>query len=71
MKRLEVTTPNQHPVLPPPPPPAAPWYMEVSRPGIESELQLQPVPQPRQHQILNPLHWASDQTCAEEITLDS
>ena len=29
--------------------------MEVLRPGMESELQLRPTPQLRQHQILNPL----------------
>ena len=30
--------------------------MEVSRPGIESELLLQPTPQLQQSQILNPLY---------------
>ena len=36
--------------------------MEVPRPGIESELQLKPMPQLQQHQILNPLHWTRAQT---------
>ena len=31
-------------------------HMEVPRPGTESELQLQPMPQLQQCQILNPLH---------------
>ena len=35
----------------------------VSRPGIRSELQLQPKPQLRRCQILNPLCQAGDQTC--------
>ena len=51
-------------------------HMEVPGPEVESELQLQPIPQPqqcqictllgsmRQHQILNPLRKARDrQTC--------
>ena len=32
------------------------WPMEVPGLGIESETQLQPAPQLRPHQILNPLH---------------
>ena len=40
--------------------------------GIESELQLQPIPQLQQHRILNPLHWTWDQTCrATKTTLSS
>ena len=35
-----------------------PWYMEVPRPGIEFESQLQPTPQLQQHRILNPLHYS-------------
>ena len=35
----------------------------VPRPGIRSELQLQPKPQLWQHRILNPLYWARDRTC--------
>ena len=31
------------------------WHMEVSRPGIKSQPQLTPMPQPRQSWILNPL----------------
>ena len=48
--------------------------MEVSRAGIESELQLQPVPQLLsvsqlwQCWILNPPHWAGDQTCTSIVT---
>ena len=34
----------------------------VPSPGIESELQVRPTPQPQQHQILNPLSEARDQT---------
>ena len=37
-----------------------PWHMEVPRPGIKSEPQLQPMPQLWQRQILYPLHWARD-----------
>lgn len=33
-----------------------PQHMDVPRPGIESELQLQPTPQVQQCQILNPLY---------------
>ena len=29
--------------------------MEDPRPGVELDLQLRPMPQPRQHEILNPL----------------
>ena len=40
-------------------------------PGIESEPQLQPTPQLRQHQILNPLRSARDRTHdASETPLD-
>ena len=39
-------------------------HMEVSRPGIKSKLELRPMPQLLQHRILNPLHWARDQTRA-------
>ena len=38
------------------------WHMEVPRPGVALELQLRPVPQLRQYQILNPLSKARDQT---------
>ena len=41
---------------------ATPVYMEVPRLGVESELQLQPTPQPQQCLILNPLSEAGDQT---------
>ena len=34
----------------------SPWHVQVPRPGIESELQLQTAPQLWQHQILNLLH---------------
>ena len=37
---------------------------EIPGPGIESKPQLQPTPQLQQHQILNALHWAKDQTHA-------
>ena len=37
-----------------------PWHLEVPRLGVESELQ--PMPQPQQHGILNPLSKAMDQT---------
>lgn len=30
------------------------WHMKVSGPGIESEPQLQPMPELQQHQILDP-----------------
>ena len=43
-------------------------HMKVPGPGIESEPQLQPVPQLRQHWILNPLCWAGDQTFASAAT---
>ena len=39
-------------------------HTEVPRPGTESELQLWPMPQPLQCQILNPLRQAGDWTCA-------
>ena len=45
-----------------------PQRMEVPRPGIESKLQLRPMPQPRQHQILKALHWAGDPTYALAVT---
>ena len=38
--------------------------MEVPRLGAESEVQLRPMPQPQQYQILNPLHWAAGWTSA-------
>ena len=37
--------------------------MEIPKPGVESALQLGPMPQPWQRQILNPLSQARDQTC--------
>lgn len=47
------------------------WHMEIPRLGIESKLQLQPVPQLQQHQILNPLCLAGVQThTATETMLD-
>ena len=45
-----------------------PQHMEVPRPGVESELQLQSMPQLWQHQILNPLYQAGDQTHASATT---
>ena len=45
-----------------------PWHMEFPSPGMEPKLQLQTTPQLRQHQILNPLHWAGDQTHASADT---
>ena len=39
-----------------------PWHMEVPSLEVKSELQL-PIPQPWQHQILNPLSKARDRTC--------
>ena len=39
-----------------------PWDLEFPGPGIESELELRPAPQLQQCRILNPLHWAGDQT---------
>ena len=36
------------------------WHMEVPGLGVESELQLQPTPQPQQHGILYPLSEARD-----------
>ena len=36
--------------------------MEVPRPGTESQPQRRPSPQLQQHQILNPLHQAGNQT---------
>ena len=41
---------------------AHPWQVEMSHPGIKSELELQPTPQLQQHGILNPLCQARDQT---------
>lgn len=43
-------------------------WKEVSRPGIEFELQLQRMPQVWQCQILNPLHQARDQTGNTTVT---
>ena len=37
-----------------------PWLMEIPGPGSKSKSQLQPVPQLRQRQILNPLRKARD-----------
>ena len=45
-----------------------PWHVEVSRPGIESHLQLWPIPQLQQHWILKPLCWAGVWTCASIVT---
>ena len=42
--------------------------MEGLRPGIESELQLQPESQLQQRWILNPLHWAWDRTHTSAAT---
>ena len=42
--------------------------MAVPRPGTESELQLQPTPQPQQCQIRNPLRWAGDLTHTSTAT---
>ena len=42
--------------------------MEVSGPGIKFKLELQPMPQPQQHQILNPLCQAGDGTGASTET---
>ena len=39
----------------------------IPRPGIRSELQLQPVPQLWQCQILNPLCWTGDRTCVPTL----
>ena len=36
--------------------------MDIPRRGVESELHLQPTPQPQQHQIPNPLSEARGQT---------
>ena len=38
------------------------WHVEVPGPGRESEPQLQPMPQLRQHPILNLLCWTRDRT---------
>jgi len=45
-----------------------PWCVEVPGPGTESEPQLRPTPQLQQHQILNRLPQAEDQTCASTAT---
>ena len=45
-----------------------PGHMEVPGPGIESKSELRPRPQLQQHQILNPLCWAGDQTSASTET---
>ena len=39
-----------------------PWHMEVPKLGMEQEQYLQPIPQPQQRQILNPLSEARDRT---------
>ena len=39
-----------------------PWHIEVLGPGIESELQLQFMPQLLWHRILNPLHHSGNYT---------
>ena len=39
-----------------------PQHVEISGPGIKSELQLQPMLHLQQHWILNPLCWAGDKT---------
>ena len=41
--------------------------MEVPRPGIETELQLQAMPELQKHQIFNPLVWL-DQACTSAKT---
>ena len=46
-----------------------PRGMEVPGPGVKFELQLQPRPQLRQLQILNPLRGAGDQTCTPAETM--
>ena len=43
-------------------------YMEIPQPGIESEMQLQPLPQLWQCWILNPLCWAGDWTHTSATT---
>ena len=43
--------------------------MEVHWPGIESELQLRPMPQLQQRWILNPLSQARNRTCASSETM--
>ena len=43
-------------------------HMEISWPGIKSEPQLQPMPQPWQCWIINLLFWARDQTCTSAAT---
>ena len=48
---------------------AAPWHMEVLRPGTKSEPPLGLMPQLQQQWILNPLHQAGDQTCAATDTM--
>jgi len=46
--------------------------MDIPGPGIESKPKLSPMPHLWQHQILNPLFQARDQTCAAaETRLDS
>ena len=43
-------------------------HLEFPGPGIESEPQLQAMPQLWQCQILNPLCWAGDWTCTSTVT---
>ena len=43
-------------------------HVDIPRLGIKSELQLRSVPQPWQHWILNPLHWAESQTPTSAAT---
>ena len=43
--------------------------MEVPRPGIKSELQLQPTPQLWQHQVLNPLSYSGNPSFFSESQL--
>ena len=45
-----------------------PVVKEVPRPGIRSEPRSRPKPQLQQHQILNPLCWARDQTSTRAAT---
>ena len=40
-----------------------PKHMEVPRLGVQSSHSCQPIPQPQQHQILDPLSETRDQTC--------
>ena len=45
------------------------WHMEVPGPGIESDMQWQPIPQLWQQQILKPLCWTRGQSCTfAEVT---